>query len=119
LGCKAGAVLNPSTPVATLDDVLDIVDFVLVMSVNPGFGGQSFIPRSLEKVSQLAAKRRERGLKFAIEIDGGIREDNVAPIVRAGADWLVAGTSVFGAPDSATAAGRLLQIAREATSVRV
>jgi ribulose-phosphate 3-epimerase len=118
-GCKAGAVLNPSTPVSTLDDVLDIVDFVLIMSVNPGFGGQSFIPRALDKITELAARRRERGLQFAIEVDGGIKEDNVAGIARAGADWFVAGTSVFADPDPAAAAGRLLQLAREATSVRV
>jgi ribulose-phosphate 3-epimerase len=119
LGCKAGAVLNPSTPVTAVEDVLEIVDYVLIMSVNPGFGGQAFIPRSLDKVARLAAMRRDRGLDFAIEIDGGVSAENAADIARAGVDWLVAGTSVFGDREPAAAAGRLLHLAREATSVRV
>ena len=88
-------VINPATPVATLDEVLDIVDSVLVMSVNPGFGGQEFIPNSLKKVRQLAPRRRERRLQFAIEIDGGITLENVADAIHAGVDWVVAGTSIF------------------------
>jgi ribulose-phosphate 3-epimerase len=119
LGCKAGAALNPSTPVAAVEDVLDTLDYVLIMSVNPGFGGQAFIPRSLEKVARLAAVRRGRGLDFAIEVDGGVAAENAADIARAGANWLVAGTSVFGESDPAAAAGRLLHLAREATAIRV
>ena len=99
-GALAGVVINPATPVATLDDVLDVADYVLVMSVNPGFGGQKFIPHSLNKVRELARKRREAGLSFAIEIDGGITLENVAEVVRAGCDWIVTGSSIFHTPDS-------------------
>jgi len=102
-GAQAGVVLNPSTPVSTLDEVLEIVDFVLVMSVNPGFGGQEFLPNSLNKVRQLAERRQRLGLSFKIEIDGGIGEANAADVVRAGAEWLVAGKSVFGAPNPGAA----------------
>jgi len=102
-GAQAGVVLNPSTPVSTLDEVLDLVDFVLVMSVNPGFGGQKFLPNSLKKMSQLAERRERLGLRFKIEVDGGIGGSNAADVVKAGADWLVAGNSVFGAPDAGAA----------------
>jgi ribulose-phosphate 3-epimerase len=102
-GALAGVVLNPSTPVATLDEVLDLVDFVLVMSVNPGFGGQKFLPNSLNKVRQLAERRQRAGLSFKIEIDGGIGASNAADAVKAGAEWLVAGNSVFGAPNPGAA----------------
>ncbi|HEU0121853.1 MAG TPA: ribulose-phosphate 3-epimerase [Bryobacteraceae bacterium] len=102
-GALAGVVLNPSTPVSTLDDVLDVVDFVLVMSVNPGFGGQKFLPNSLRKIRQLAERRERLGLQFKIEVDGGIGVANAADAVRAGAEWLVAGNSVFGAPDPGAA----------------
>lgn len=102
-GALAGVVLNPSTPVSTLDEVLDLVDFVLVMSVNPGFGGQKFLENSLKKVRQLAEARERLGLSFRIEMDGGIGTANAADCVRAGADWLVAGNSVFGAPDAGAA----------------
>src|ERR1700689_617431 len=94
-GARAGVVINPSTPVAMLDEVLDIVDYVLVMSVNPGFGGQKFIPNSLHKVRQLAARRRERGLHFPIEIDGGVTMENVTAVVDAGVEWVVTGSSIF------------------------
>ncbi len=94
-GARPGVVLNPGTPVATLDDVLHLIDFVLIMSVNPGFGGQKFIPQSLHKVKQLAARRKELGLHFHIEIDGGIAPDTVQNAVIAGAEWLVAGSAVF------------------------
>lgn len=94
-GARPGVVLNPGTPVSTLEDVLHLVDFVLVMSVNPGFGGQKFIPHSLEKLKQLAAKRKELGLHFHIEIDGGIAPDTIQNAVSAGAEWLVAGSAVF------------------------
>lgn len=118
-GAKAGVVLNPGTPVSTLEDVLDVVDFVLVMSVNPGFGAQRFIPNSLRKVSELARLRKEFGLHYAIEIDGGVSLDNIGEIVRAGCDWLVAGSSVFGSDDPATTVARMQQLARDATAIHV
>ena len=95
-GCKAGVVLNPATPVDTLTDVLDLVHHVLVMSVNPGFGGQKFIRNSLKKMQALARMREERGLDFRIEVDGGIAQDTVGDVVRAGAELLVAGSAIFG-----------------------
>jgi ribulose-phosphate 3-epimerase len=118
-GAKAGVVINPHTPVAFLEDVLDIVDYVLVMSVNPGFGGQLFIPRSLDKVRQLERLRKERGLDFAIEIDGGITAENVGDVAKAGANWLVIGSSVFGKPDPGDAFRDLQRKAEEALLVRV
>ena len=118
-GALAGVVLNPATPISTLSEVLPLVDQVLVMSVNPGFGGQHFIPNALRKIQALAWKRKELGLNFAIEIDGGVALDNVAEIVRAGCDWLVAGTSVFHTPDAANAFRELERTAREATLARV
>ncbi|HJU83386.1 MAG TPA: ribulose-phosphate 3-epimerase [Holophagaceae bacterium] len=98
-GAKAGVVLNPSTPVETLMDLVGEFDFVLLMSVNPGFGGQSFIPRILDKVRRLDAIRTERQTPFMIEVDGGVGLKNAADLVRAGADVLVAGNAVFKAPD--------------------
>lgn len=118
-GALAGVVINPATPVAVLEEVLDLADYVLVMSVNPGFGGQKFIPRSLDKIRALARVRQERGLKFAIEIDGGVNKDNVAEIVRAGCDWLVSGASIFESPDPAATVAEMRTIARNATLVRV
>lgn len=98
-GAKAGVVLNPATPVETLVDLVGDFDFVLLMSVNPGFGGQAFIPRTLDKVRRLDALRSERGVPFFIEVDGGVGLDNAADLVAAGADVLVAGNAVFKAPD--------------------
>ena len=95
LGARAGVVINPSTPVDALSEVLDVADFVLVMSVNPGFGGQQFIPNAIRKVERLDRIRSERRLQYAIEIDGGIGRQNIADVVRAGCDWVVAGSSVF------------------------
>ena len=118
-GALAGVVLNPSTPVSTLEDVLDIVDFVLIMSVNPGFGGQKFIPRALDKVRTLADMRRRRGLGFKIEIDGGVTLDNMAAIIQAGCDWLVAGATVFGCQDPAARVAEMQRIAAEVSAVRV
>jgi ribulose-phosphate 3-epimerase len=118
-GALAGVVLNPSTPVGLLEDVLYLADYVLVMSVNPGFGGQQFIPRSLEKIRALDRRRKELGLKFAIEIDGGIAADNLAEVVRAGCDWLVIGSSVFHTPDPGATVATLLETARNATAIRV
>jgi ribulose-phosphate 3-epimerase len=118
-GALAGVVVNPATPISTLSEVLDLVDHVLVMSVNPGFGGQQFIPNALHKVRALARKRKELGLDFRIEIDGGVALDNVVEIVRAGCERLVAGSSVFHTPDAAVAFSELQHAAREAALVRV
>ncbi|HMC62378.1 MAG TPA: ribulose-phosphate 3-epimerase, partial [Candidatus Solibacter sp.] len=90
-GAMAGVVLNPGTPVALLQDVLEVADYVLLMSVNPGFGGQKLIPYVLEKVRQLDRMRREKKLAVSIEIDGGVHLDNLADVVRAGCDWIVTG----------------------------
>jgi ribulose-phosphate 3-epimerase len=118
-GAGPGVVLNPATPLHTLEDVLDLVDHVLIMSVNPGFGGQEFIPRSLHKIQQLRRWRAERRLNFAIEIDGGVSRDNVAEIVKAGCDWLVAGSSVFHSADPAATVKEMQQIAQEAMLEKV
>jgi len=117
-GCKAGVVLNPATPVEMLTDVLDLVHHMLVMSVNPGFGGQKFIRNSLNKVRLLARLREERGLNFRIEVDGGVGMDTVEDIVRAGAELLVAGNAVFGCGDAKQNARQLLDAARAATLTR-
>ena len=118
-GAKAGVVLNPSTPVSTLSEVLEVVDIVLIMSVNPGFGGQHFIPNALNKVRALAARRKELGLSFVIEIDGGVSLDNAADITRAGVEWLVAGSSVFHTPDPGETFQKLQTQARNGLLVRV
>jgi len=118
-GAKAGVVINPATPVAMLDDVLDVADYVLVMSVNPGFGGQQFIPNALRKVRQVAARRKERGLQFPIEIDGGVTKENLGMIIDAGVEWVVAGSSVFHTVNPPAAFEELRRIAHEATTVRV
>jgi ribulose-phosphate 3-epimerase len=118
-GAKAGVVINPSTPVAVLDEVLEIVDSVLVMSVNPGFGGQEFIPNSLKKVRQVAQRRRERGLHFAIEIDGGITVENVGHAIQAGVDWVVAGTSIFHTVNPGAAFAEMRRAALDASRVVV
>jgi len=96
LGAKAGVVINPATPVNTLVDILEFVDFVLVMSVNPGFGGQKFIESSLKRITQLAKIREENNLNFEIEIDGGVTSKNIEKISNAGCDMFVAGSSIFG-----------------------
>ncbi|HWZ32986.1 MAG TPA: ribulose-phosphate 3-epimerase [Bryobacteraceae bacterium] len=118
-GALAGVVINPSTPVFLLDEVLDVADYVLIMSVNPGFGGQRFIPNALDKVRRLTQKKRERGLQFPIEIDGGVTKENVADVVNAGVEWVVAGSSIFHSVNPAAAFEEMRQIAREAASVRV
>jgi ribulose-phosphate 3-epimerase len=117
-GAKAGVVLNPATPVTTLYEVLDVLDIVLIMSVNPGFGGQHFIPNALNKVRTLAARRKELGLNFIIEIDGGVALENAGQITQAGVEWLVAGSSVFHAPDSGDAFQKLQAQARGAVMAR-
>ncbi len=118
-GAQAGVVINPHTIVDLLDDVLDIVDYVLVMSVNPGFGGQKFIPRSLDRVRHLDRKRQERNLQFAIEIDGGIGLENVGEAAKAGVNWVVVGSSIFSKPDPGEAYRELQRKAEEALLVRV
>jgi ribulose-phosphate 3-epimerase len=117
-GARAGVVINPATPVAVLDEVLEIADYVLIMSVNPGFGGQEFIPYALDKVRRLSARKRERGLRFPIEIDGGVTKDNVAEIVRAGVEWVVAGSSIFHGGKPAAAFEEMRQHARSGEVVR-
>ena len=113
--CKSGVVLNPATPVHMLDEVLDMVHHVLVMSVNPGFGGQKFIPGALSKIKTLVEVRESLGLAFRIEIDGGVALDTVGEIVRAGAEVLVAGNAIFGKGDIRENAKKLLEAARSAT----
>lgn len=106
-GKRVSVTLNPATPIESLDDVLADIDQVLVMSVNPGFGGQQFIPRALHRVEALAKRRFERGLSFEIEVDGGVNVGNAGALVGAGADVLVAGTAVFGEQDYARAIAAL------------
>jgi len=110
-GAQAGVAINPATPLSALDEALKFADYVLLMSVNPGFGGQAFIPESLDKVRRLRKMIDERGLKARIEIDGGIDAENIAEVASAGAEIIVSGSAIFGAPDPAVALRRL----REAT----
>jgi ribulose-phosphate 3-epimerase len=113
-GCKSGVVINPATPVHMLDEVLDIVHHVLVMSVNPGFGGQRFIPGALQKIKSLVEVRELLGQSFRIEVDGGVAQDTVGDVVRAGAELLVVGNAVFGKGDISENTRKLLQAARSA-----
>jgi ribulose-phosphate 3-epimerase len=106
-GCQAGLVLNPATPVEVLDYVLDDLDLVLLMSVNPGFGGQSFIPSALDKLRRVRAMIDRSGKPIRLEIDGGVKADNIAEIAAAGADTFVAGSAIFNAPDYAEVIGRM------------
>ncbi len=117
-GCQPAVVINPATPVHTLDEVLDIVHHVLVMSVNPGFGAQKFISGALQKIESLAQIRQRRGLAFRIEVDGGVDLTTIGDIVRAGADLLVSGNAVFSHGDIRENARKLLQAARTATAMR-
>lgn len=110
-GALAGLALNPATPLSSLDEAIKFADYILLMSVNPGFGGQEFIPESLEKVRRLRKMIDERGLKTRIEIDGGINSENIAEITSAGAEIIVSGSAIFGAKDPAVALREL----REAT----
>ena len=111
LGVKAGVVLNPSTPVVALEDVAGDVDFVLVMSVNPGFGGQKFIPRSEQKVREVRALLDQAGNRAPIEIDGGIDLTNISRVAQAGVEIVVAGSAIFGASDPAAATAALKRAA--------
>ncbi len=117
--CRAGVVINPATPVETLTEVLDIVDYVLVMSVNPGFGAQKFIPTTLHKMRKLAHLRDAQGYRYRIEVDGGVGLDTVADVVHAGAEILVSGNAVFGHGDAKANAQALLEAARSASLQRV
>jgi ribulose-phosphate 3-epimerase len=111
---QPAVVLNPATRIDVIQDILFMVHHVLIMSVNPGFGGQEFIPFSVDKIRRLADLRRELGLAFRIEVDGGVAHDTVAQVVQAGADLLVAGNAVFGAGRPEQDARALLALAREA-----
>jgi ribulose-phosphate 3-epimerase len=110
-GRKAGAALNPATPIGALEEVLDELDYILIMSVDPGWGGQSFIPSSLEKIRKLKAWLRERKLDVAVEVDGGIKLDNLEEILRAGMEVVVAGSAIFEAPDPAAVIREMKKIA--------
>ncbi|PML79669.1 ribulose-phosphate 3-epimerase [Enterovibrio norvegicus] len=98
-GCKAGVVFNPATPLHHLDHIMDKIDMVLLMSVNPGFGGQSFIPETLNKLREVRRRIDESGRDIRLEIDGGVKVDNIREIAEAGADMFVAGSAIFGQPD--------------------
>ncbi len=112
-GAKAGVVLNPSTPLSAIDWVLEYTDYVLIMSVNPGFGGQAFIGNSLEKIRRLRRMINERALSTLIEVDGGIKENNIAKVAAAGADVFVAGSAIFGQKDYRQVIARFKEIIGE------
>jgi len=118
-GAMAGVVLNPATPVSVLEDVLEVADYVLLMSVNPGFGGQKLIPYVLEKARKLERMRREKKLALPIEIDGGVHPENLAEVVRAGCDWIVTGSAIFHSPDPEATTRRMREIASQATAIVV
>ncbi|MBZ5505603.1 MAG: ribulose-phosphate 3-epimerase [Acidobacteriia bacterium] len=118
-GVNPGVVINPATPVGSLEEVLDMVHHVLVMSVNPGFGGQKFIPSALDKVRKLALMRTARSANFRIEIDGGITTETIGEAVRAGVEVLVAGNGIFGNGNPIENTRQLLKLAKEATLQRV
>ncbi len=108
-GCRAGLVFNPGTPLAWLDHVMDKLDLILVMSVNPGFGGQSFIASALPKIREVRRRIDESGRDIWLEVDGGVKADNIAAVAKAGADTFVAGSAVFGEKDRAAAIRRMRQ----------
>lgn len=112
-GCKAGLVFNPATPLSYLDYVMDKVDLILIMSVNPGFGGQKFIPSALTKLREARTRIEQSGRDIWLEVDGGVKADNIAEIARAGADTFVAGSAIFGAADyNATVAAMRAELAK-------
>ncbi len=108
-GCQAGLVLNPATPLHYLDHVMDKLDVILLMSVNPGFGGQSFIPATLDKLRQVRQRIKECGRDIRLEVDGGVKVDNIRQIAEAGADMFVAGSAIFDQPDYAAVIARMRQ----------
>ena len=118
-GALAGVVLNPATPVAVLEDVLEVADYVLLMSVNPGFGGQKLIPYVLDKARKLDRMRREKKLALPIEIDGGVNRQNLADVVRSGCEWIVTGSAIFHTPDPEATVREMREIAATATGVTV
>ena len=114
-GCKAGLVFNPATPLDHLDHVMDKIDLILIMSVNPGFGGQSFIASALDKIAEARRRIAASGRDIWLEVDGGIKADNIAEVARAGADTFVAGSAIFGEKDRAGALARLREALKRAT----
>ncbi len=118
-GAMAGVVLNPGTPVSVLEDTLEVADYVLLMSVNPGFGGQKLIPYVLNKVRKLDRMRREKKIALPIEIDGGVHMENLAEVVRAGCDWIVTGSAIFHSADPESTVREMRKIAATATAVQV
>ena len=116
-GAMAGVVLNPATPVTVLEEIAEVADYVLLMSVNPGFGGQKLIPYVLEKARKLVSLRSERNLALRIEIDGGVHKDNLADVVRAGCDWIVTGSAIFHSPDPEAMMREMRGIAAQAALV--
>jgi len=116
-GAMAGVVLNPSTPVSVLESVVEVADYVLLMSVNPGFGGQKLIPYVLEKVRALDRMRREKKLALPIEIDGGVHLKNLAEVVRAGCDWIVTGSAIFHSADPEATVREMRNIAGQASAI--
>ncbi len=108
-GCQAGLVFNPATPLHYLDHVIDKLDVILLMSVNPGFGGQSFIPATLDKLRQVSQRIKESGRDIRLEVDGGVKVDNIRQIAEAGADMFVAGSAIFDQPDYAAVIARMRQ----------
>ena len=114
-GCKAGLVFNPATPLAYLDHVMDKLDMILLMSVNPGFGGQSFIPSALAKLTEARRRIEASGRDIRLEIDGGVKVDNIAAVARAGADTFVAGSAIFGQKDRAAVVRRMREELARAT----
>src|SRR5215468_3060567 len=117
-GAKAGIVLNPATSIDVLDDVIHVADYVLLMSVNPGFGGQKLIPYVLDKVRKLDRVRRDKNLPLLIEIDGGVHLENLAEVVRAGCDWIVTGSAIFHSADSEATVRTMREIASQAQAVQ-
>jgi len=116
-GAMAGVVLNPSTPVSVLEEVLEVADYVLLMSVNPGFGGQKLTPYVLDKVRKLDTMRREKKLALPIEIDGGVHKENLAEVVRAGCDWIVTGSAIFHSADPEITLRDMREIAAQASAI--
>ena len=116
-GAMAGVVLNPSTPVSVLEEIVEVADYVLLMSVNPGFGGQKLIPYVLEKVRKLDSLRREKKLALPIEIDGGVHLNNLAEVVRAGCDWIVTGSAIFHSAEPEATVREMRNIAAQASAI--
>ena len=114
-GVQAGVALNPATPVSVLSEVLGYLDYVLIMSVNPGFGGQKFIPRAVDKVRELYLLREEKNLSFRIQVDGGINGKNISLLTQAGADILVVGAAIFLSENPSAALGKLMRVASESS----